>query len=232
MKCLIVGDIHGNFLDLIKLIKSKNVEAVIQVGDFGYWPGTPGWQEKKSIFEKIDIPIYWCDGNHENHKVIREKSSLTPEKTVELLNNCFYVKRGSLLKLNETKVLFMGGANSIDKGVRTLGIDYFPEETISWADFENIQDERPDIIISHTCPNEFVGDLQKKIHDSQGLNITLDGDPSRKALSVLLDQFNPKLWFFGHWHTFVQKVHNNTLWTCLSTNNNRYLDPWFLEIEI
>ncbi len=234
MKCLIVGDIHGNFLPFINIIEAKKPDIVIQVGDFGYWPGTPGWQEKKKIFESIKVPIYWCDGNHENHKIIKEKcDNLAPgETTIELLPNCFYVKRGSLLNINNTKILFMGGANSIDKNQRTLGFDYFTEEIISSLDFDNITDERPNIIISHTCPNEFVSDLQKRIYETQGMRITLDNDPSRKALSILLEKFNPELWFFGHWHTFVQKVYNNTLWSCISMNTNTQLDPWYIEIEI
>ena len=126
MKIMVVGDVHG---------------------DWGYWPKYHG----KSIFhnnwsmtwdnygvKNPDTDIYWCDGNHEDHWTLAAWD---------------YMKRGSTLELPDGRtVLFMGGANSIDRKYRRLGDDWFPEELITQRQVMELPKVNVDIIISHTCP--------------------------------------------------------------------------------
>ena len=102
-------------------------------------------------------------------------------------------------------VLFMGGANSIDKQYRKIGVDWFPEEIISQKDIMNLPDCKVDIVISHTCPEEF---SMSTLYD--------DNDPSRKALSYVLDKYHPSLWYFGHFHQNKTGYTNSCRWTCLN----------------
>ena len=201
MKIFMIGDVHGRFGDLNTLINNKHPDMVICCGDFGYWPGVKGL-----TFEDIkpqDSKILWCDGNHENHWALKERVS------DEIVKNVVYMPRGSVYTLPDGRtILFMGGADSIDKGFRTLGIDWFPEEVIRQKDVENLPDTKIDIVVSHTCPLELVSEMIK----GRDKNV----EPSNHALSYVFNKYNPDLWYFGHWHYYKETYLRDTKFTALS----------------
>lgn len=174
-----VGDVHGDWKSLTLVIDHYRPDAVIQVGDFGYWPNCQTiWPPPK-----FDAPIYFCDGNHEDHW------SLASRKSNEVAPNVFYQPRGSVKDILGKKFLFFGGASSIDKNRRTLGIDWFPEEVASISDLYNLEDtEGVKIVISHTAPS-FLTVLPNDTND-----------PTRQILDEVFEKVNPKKWFFGHYH--------------------------------
>ena len=204
MKILIVGDVHGYFGRLNTLINDKKPDLVICCGDFGYWPGIEGIS-----FDDIkpqDSKILWCDGNHENHWAIRDR------ETDEIVKNVVYMPRGSTYTLDDGRtILFMGGADSIDKGWRKLGYDWFPEEVIRYKDTENLPDIKIDIVISHTCPLELVSEMANVIRDRYK-----KVEPSNHALSYVFDKYNPDLWYYGHWHMYKEIYLRDTKFTALS----------------
>lgn len=203
MKVLIVGDIHAEFGALNKLINQKNPDLVLSCGDFGYWPNF------KNISQLSDIKlgkskIMWCDGNHENFWELKKRES------DEIVPNVIYMPRGSTYDLPDgRRIMFFGGADSIDKNYRTLGIDWFPEEIITQKDIYDLPDKKIDIFITHTCSNEI---KNKLLH----LNPLKINDPSNDALSYLWNKYRPSMWFFGHWHNFVQGNYEKTRWWALS----------------
>jgi len=222
MKIIVCGDVHGCWGFLNELIKKEDPNIILQCGDFGYWPS---FDMKMAVdnpapyiratykfngIENDKTKIYWCDGNHE------EFSKLNVIKNNETHPNVFYMKRGATLTLPDGRVvLFMGGAESIDKHYRIQGLDWFPEELITQKDVYNLPDIKVDIIISHTCPTEF------NIYD--GLMLKCN-DPSRKALSTLLEKYNPSLWYFAHWHIYAEGSYKDTKWFCLNMSGE---DNWW-----
>lgn len=212
MKIMVVGDVHGEWGKLNDIINSHKPNMILQCGDWGFWPRYHGrsilHNNRPRIYENYGVKnpntdIYWCDGNHEDHW------SLAQLETNEIQPRVFYMKRGSTLELPDgRRVLFMGGANSIDKKQRTLGDDWFPDEVITQRQVMELPDVKIDIVISHTCPEEFLPKLEINGFD--------DNDPSRKALSYILDRYHPSMWFFGHWHRFKQGYTARCKWTALN----------------
>ena len=203
MKVLVLGDLHNEFKELNKLISKKRPDIVICCGDFGYWPKWSG-ALKLSDIKPQGAKIYWIDGNHDDHWSIRDREKDELEKDI------IYMPRGSTMKLDDGRnILFMGGAYSIDKHLRTEGWDWFREETISYADMENLPDEEVDIFITHTCPEELVLDLLSK-YPEKGL------EPSNRALTELRKIYKPDLWIFGHWHHYREGTLFGTKWYALS----------------
>lgn len=209
MKTLIIGDLHANFGLLNLLLKKEEPELVLSTGDFGYWPDFLGeWHTdpitgKQKIFQMYlenKCPIYFCDGNHEDH------TALLNLKSNEIMPNIFYMKRGSTLTINNINILFIGGAFSIDRTYRIPQKTWFIEETIQQKDILNLPDMKIDMIISHTAPREFV-----VINDKD----EFAKDPSRDALSYVLNKYNPELWNFSHWHKYMNGKYHRTHWTCL-----------------
>jgi len=202
MKILVTGDIHADFSMLNKLINRKRPELVICAGDFGYWPKFERYSF--SDIKPQGATILWIDGNHEDHWSLRDR------ETDELAPNVIYKPRGSTHTLDDgRKILFMGGAESIDKDLRVLGRDWFPEEVIRGCDMYNLPEEKIDIIISHTCPLELVDTMIQYYPEKRG-------EPSNKALTELWKIYEPSLWIFGHWHYYKEGMMGNTKWYSLS----------------
>lgn len=212
MLILVVGDIHADWGKLNALINDKSPDIVLQCGDFGYWPSmevtksTPYGKQNSWILNGVKPQksiVYWCDGNHEEHPHLVQDALIH-----EMYQGVNFCSRGSVLRLPDGRnVLFIGGADSIDKDYRILGKDWFPEENISYPQFEMTMaiEDKIDIVISHTCPGAF------NVHGSDGKY----HDSNRIALDAILHKYKPDLWFFGHWHKYQQGIYNNTRWTCL-----------------
>jgi len=218
---IVTGDIHGDWSALNKLINHKKPKIVLQTGDFGYFPrlieirqhGIISLIERNKVNDPLllkqrkypKLPqgskLYFCDGNHEDHE------SLGLATSNEVYPNVFHMKRGSTITLPDGRiVLFMGGAESLDKDSRIQGRDWFPEEEIKDSDIRNLDLNRKiDIVISHTCPMEF------DVYDFGGK----ERDSSRLALSYILEIFRPSLWYFGHWHIYKTGFVKNCRWTVL-----------------
>jgi len=208
---LIVGDVHGDFGTLNQLMNKKKPKIVLQCGDFGYWPRFRDFRLKAPLPPE-GCKLYWCDGNHEDFEVLYRR------ETDELWPGVIYKPRGSVLTLPDGRnILFMGGAQSIDKESRTNRISWFEEEEICQRDINNLPDVHIDIVISHTCPVEF-----DKVDKWVSLNKqflpeynTKVGDWSRKALSFVLEKYRPQKWYYGHWHTHLTDVYEGCEWMCL-----------------
>lgn len=211
-KILIVGDLHGDWGKLNALLTKKQPDIVLQCGDFGWWPKMEVSKQVLYGQQKIwklkgikpgNAKIYFCDGNHEEHPLLTQDALIH-----EMYDNVYHASRGSVLKLpNGLNVLFIGGADSIDKNQRTIGHDWFGEENISYDQFEMAMaiEERIDIVISHTCPGLFeVIGSEGKVYDS-----------NRIALNQILNKYKPTLWYFGHWHKSMEGKYNDTYWRCL-----------------
>lgn len=224
-KDYVVGDVHGEFGKLNTFINKKQPRTVFACGDFGWWPGHDFGDIKAG-----KTKIYFCDGNHENHDDLDRIRKLHPfaeslHTPIEVLPNVFYCPRGTVLYHEGKKILFMGGAYSIDKMWRTPGYDWFPQEQISWRDLDTIEDVgKVDIVISHTCPESFLPAIISKL---PGGFWEKKNDPSTSYLEWVLEKCRPEEWFFGHWHQQCYGYAKGCHWTALHFIRRT---GWFTEL--
>jgi hypothetical protein len=224
---VVMGDIHGDFGGLNTFINKHQPGVVLQCGDFGYFPHmtqthldalgdiTP---VRMGEVKTKNTHVHWCDGNHEDHEALLALDDL------EVFPGVFYQPRGSTLVLPDGRtVLFVGGADSVDKGYRTRGVDWFPEELITHADINRLPDPKAvniDIVVSHTCPVEFI--QHSKIAEMTHFAGKVD-DPSCRVLSHVLQVYQPSLWYFGHWHVYDTGYVLGCRWTALDMSwSERY----------
>lgn len=206
MDILVTGDVHGAFKRLNALINKykHRLDLIICCGDFGYWPSH---SDGHMSIKTYGIPLLWCDGNHEDHWALQDRTSN------EIVKDVFYMPRGSTYNLKDGRtIMFIGGADSIDKEYRTLGIDWFPDEVITQKDLMNLPDIKVDIFITHTCPLE--------IHHILARHYEKEKEPSNHALSSLWQIYKPDLWIFGHWHYYHEGKIGDTKWYALSCVNS------------
>ncbi len=200
MRIAIVGDVHGDF-ERLRAVEALGPDLVIQCGDLGFWPRWPTVGPELEAFTP-QVPIRFCDGNHEDLETLfAQRVPGEPPRAHEVKPGLFWQDRGSTMTLPDGRVvLFVGGAESIDAGERTNGLDWFAnEERLYKDDLDRLPDVHVDIVVSHTCPESFriFDQLPYKIRE---LNRRKFRDISMESLDRVLERYRPSLWFFGHWH--------------------------------
>jgi len=212
----VTGDTHIPY-DIKKLSSKmfpegkglKKDDYLIQLGDFGLlWSNKPDSTEKywtKWLNEKPWTTLF-IDGNHENH----DRLNRLPE--VEMFNgtvgkvsdSIYHLKRGQVYEICGKTFFTMGGALSIDKEHRTLGISWWREERPSHLEmdnaFENLDryDNKVDFMISHTLPKSFMGEFKFPIWQGAKWH-----DYTCDFLEEIHQRIEYEKGYCGHWHRDV-----------------------------
>ena len=202
----ITAVIHGSVDKYIRHVESADFS--IQLGDFSTEAGA--YQK----FAQACSPARhkFLGGNHENYSEYDESLSALGHFGARSLGNiAFYFIRGAY-SLNYNNLL----SQQLETGLQK----YWIEEQLSFdgleAAVEDYTNSQPQLMLSHTCPDEvaklcgFPSMLRKFRRDPDTFTTN-----TQLALQKCFDQWQPKVWVFGHFHTnWAQKV-NNTLFICL-----------------
>ena len=221
LKIYVLGDVHGEWGELNKLINTKHPDIILQCGDFGFWP-----HMFDITIKNYNTKIYWLPGNHENWDILLHDWDHTLLKNREILPNIYYMRRNDILELNGKNILFFGGGDSIDKMYRRLSIGPWDEHASYWTqeipterDLDSLPMINVDMVLSHTCPQYFKlkTDRYDKIHD-----------PTRKMLDIVYDRYQPRNWYFAHWHTYISGVYKDCNYVGL---NREGTNLWYRDIS-
>jgi predicted phosphodiesterase len=226
MKILILGDTHGDWghlnITLARALQAHpDITHVIQCGDFGY-----GWDDKphkltrayltdeQIAYYKENVKFYWLDGNHENFdRLDIDGGSLQPDWK--------YMSRGSVLEIEQYRLLFCGGATSADKEARHPHISWWPQEDITYGQirktFETV-DGPIDAIFSHDHPASIPYCYER--YNS------IVGHGNRSLLNELREHYQPRFWFFGHHHLGAKGEQGGMEWTCCPIIEDRSYTIW------
>lgn len=214
-RIFVVGDTHGEMeIDKISTTnfpQQKNLtkdDYLIVLGDWGlvfnpietkserYWKD---WQNKKN-FTSIIVP-----GNHENYDRIEKLPTVSKFGGVvkQVTESIFILERGAIYTIGGKIFWTLGGAESIDQYRRTLGISYWKQEIPSQVEFEagfdclTQIDNKVDYIITHTCPQSLVLELESKNFLSR---CGKSKDPTCMYLEEIYKIVDYKHWYCGHMH--------------------------------
>lgn len=159
MKLYILGDVHGEFEFLPTILKDVPDDGqIIQIGDFGvYREYKDRWNKIAAQLDRFEKPIWFIDGNHEEFPLFYDPDQIEPYK-VPGWDRLMWIPRGLVLEIEGRRIGFMGGAASPDRYHRTEGLDWWPQEAISYGEFERMmQNEGPiDFLITHSPPQRIV----------------------------------------------------------------------------
>lgn len=196
-KILLLGDTHANRMTMHLALTHANyirADAIIQVGDFGYWPRMSGGnhflKETSKKAKHLDIPVYWVDGNHEDFEELHKNFGQYSDKPVKIRDHVYWMPRGCVVEWEGVRIMGFGGGASIDRATRTLGHSWFLEEMITDEDVERTQPV--DIIISHDAP--FL-----PIRHAVAIE---DSEFCRQQMRRVVNKCQPELLVHGHYHVY------------------------------
>jgi hypothetical protein len=205
-RVLCVGDTHGNSAwwgrFVAPLADHVGADAIVQVGDFGFWPGRWDGDAFLDQVRSSRVPVLFLDGNHEDHPALRAATGYPRRIPCNLGGNLWYLPRGSRLRIAGADAVAVGGARSIDRALRRPGVDWFWEEALDDEDLASLGTERADILLSHDAP---AGWAIPGLAPDAALPLAWRGErpaceEHRARLRQALEVVRPELVIHGHYH--------------------------------
>ena len=184
----IIGDVHGEIEQYKALI--KGCSESIQIGDMGC-----GFVEIPDIQTGWNR---WFRGNHDNPELSRKHPNYLGEWGTTK-NDIFYA----------------AGAYSIDRHLRTAGINWWPDEQLSRDVLEEVKasylEKKPEIVLTHACPEKI-----KQMVLLKGFGKFANIQTwTETYFQEMFEGHQPKLWVFGHLHIPFDAVVEGTRFVCL-----------------
>lgn len=229
MKLLIHGDLHGdaNAQGAANVVspdaaRKKNAASIIavdnavkhgcqfiiQVGDFGLWPGWFGFvylDRLNAALIEANVRLIWCDGNHEDFDQLERFVKYNPTNQrgqVFIRSNILYSPRGTQWVLDNKRFMTVGGAVSVDREWRK------PHE--SWWEQEQITDVQMQGIINNARARRergkpevdylFTHDCHPHTPFKNRLKPDFDSVVHRDKIKAIVDEVRPRMWWHGHMH--------------------------------
>jgi predicted phosphodiesterase len=234
-RILFAGDIHADRSHLeylFRVAKRFDVDVLFALGDFGYWPRNAGGQRflkgAVKLTEDSGIPLYWIDGNHEDHWALGNltrgvRGAFIPTKVPYYdhhdNSNLLYVPRGHSWTWDGVSFMAMGGAYSVDKPSRTMGQDWFPEESLSDDDVAYGKAVgKVDVMVTHDVSS--VAPILEKLLLMKGRSYKLipEADANRRALEEIRLAVRPDVMVHGHYHVDYKEIVDGTIFRGLDCN--------------
>lgn len=194
---LIIGDVHASqtndkfdrYQSILELY--PNAKS-IQVGDFGFQ-----WAHRKHLKEIDNTKHKINFGNHDCTDYLHELHST-----------------GNYTYLPDWNLCTFRGASSIDRSNRLEGVTWWHDEEMSYAELQDgidfIITMKPDIIVSHDIPQSVLRNMFDHFPETSR---------TRQALDILFNEYQPKFWFFGHYHQNKILTVNKCVFQCIAELN-------------
>lgn len=226
-KVYFLGDIHGNFSFLTSHLKKGqfNDAHIIQVGDFGVGFNRGEESRQLTILNEVceagNIKLYVIRGNHD------DPSYFTGLFTQ--YNNILFIKDNTFLQLNGLTYFFSGGAISIDRCIRKVGINYWANEGVD-INFNSLESDllkypKIDIVVTHSSPSfAFPTQYDQIVHTYMRRDSSLDKElrAERALITKLYDLLlsrNIHHWIYGHFHArHEETTHTGVHFVALNIN--------------
>lgn len=213
MKILVLGDIHSNLHQAESAISKAHIhgiETILQLGDFGIWPGPSGARFRKrldKILGHFSVHMYFVDGNHEDFPQLYA-FKMNPDGTRRVGENITHLPRGHRWEWDGVSFLAMGGAHSVDRPWRVPGQTWWSEETITEADIHralDVDDPYADVMVCHDSPT----DAPNSVVDRNDGHLYFTREElllatrHRAVLQAVVDVVNPRRLWHGHYHELM-----------------------------
>jgi predicted phosphodiesterase len=223
-RMLVLGDTHGN-LEILqgacRFAKRNDCDRIVQVGDWGYVsPGKKG-NRLNAVSHKVrefGLQMFFLDGNHEWYGKMEELGmDLDATEMVEIAEAVTYLPRGLTWEWDGVTFMSLGGAYSIDQDGLSKWFDYWPQETLTYAQGQRAIDAgHVDVMLTHDAPDgirvldEMLDRSSDHWRDLMGAKWHFKHRPQslahRKFLRAVTDEVQPRVLIHGHYHWRYEDV--------------------------
>jgi hypothetical protein len=212
------------------------LQHILQVGDFGYWPRQSQWHHALGQFlADRGVLMHFADGNHEDHEALNmlhaEQGGVKQVSIDPDTHSIWHWRRGSIgIFDNDVKIMFFGGAASVDRKMRTPGFDWFSEELPTWGDYENAmasmeEHGQPDFVVAHDTPNFAPPQYDRHQQTIWPQEDIVASQHVRMMLTRVCEEALPTVWFAGHHHKRETQTLHGTTFEVLACDGMPF-DEW------
>jgi predicted phosphodiesterase len=202
-----IGDIHGDFQKLQQLVKPFTDTVFIILGDSGFgFPDTKEDKIKKMLkanfnvfLEKRNLYLLFIRGNHDDPSYFSKLYDRFTDRFV-------LVPDYTLITVNNTNILCIGGAVSVDRRFRKVDSSYWYNEEMHYFENYLYKDIGVDIIAAHTVDKSILSyclpvmpEWLKKSYQVDK-KLKLDSIRESEICQNLYLYYKPKVWIHGHYH--------------------------------
>lgn len=200
---IFIGDVHGKTGEYCHLLQRYPDKPTLQLGDMGLG------------FKSVGLPPPGMSLPEGDHKFIRGNHD-SPQKCQAHRNYA-----GEFGYWPESGIFYLGGAWSIDRAFRTEGVSWWPDEELSFEQFDEAIEiyaaSKPRIVATHECPeranNILLGDLMGSYFVAKG---EYHKTRTAQALQEMFNIWRPDHWVFGHYHVTKDFPILGTQFHCLA----------------
>lgn len=202
----VIGDVHGQPCIPAYLKRAKKAEYSLQLGDLA-------GHNYKFLNELDPLHHKVIAGNHEVFNAgsdwyfrnIDHFLGDFGQWTIPNFQDMFYVRGGMSLNKKEKEAR---GVWSIEE---ELGVPKLQEAIELYAFL------RPEFVVTHECPLSIVQHVANPMTSHNlGFAHSIIRTKTNQALDAMLEIHQPKIWIFGHYHTYMSKHIDGTHFICLN----------------
>ena len=216
-RIMVAGDWHGNeewAVSVIRrvplLLAGESQRIVLHLGDFGIWPDQAG----KDYLSRVSVALaeagaelWFVDGNHEDFSQLDKlDENPGPDGRVMVVPRVMHLLRGYRWSWHGLTWLACGGAVSLDRAVRTEGVDWWPEEEITTGQEVAISSGgHADVMVCHDCPSGVAHTFAHPPPEWAAEDLARN-DAHRRRLQRIVDSVMPAYLMHGHLHRAYQRT--------------------------
>lgn len=212
-------------------------KSIVQLGDFGFTFDLPFVRRVQGALEKYGARLYFVRGNHDSTDVLRDLDAsdslavagdpFAEPRALTDLEDCriFHLPDGMRFRLGDETVLAMGGAGSIDRGMRVPGYSWWEDERTDPEVARAAADAgRADILIAHDVPSGVGFPMDPRFghyFETRDTGVLRWCDESAEVLDALAEAVQPRLIVHGHHHRRLDLARRSEGRTALSVGLSR-----------
>jgi DNA repair exonuclease SbcCD nuclease subunit len=216
---IFLGDHHGNWNELFYLIRIKNLDncSIISVGDLGI-----GFKRISTLeidlcknlneeFKNRNINFYGIRGNHDNPIYFKGNDKICFE-------NFELIEDYSIMNYGNKIIQLIGGAVSIDRTGRRVGISYWEDEGLV---FDKNKCQKVDILVTHTAPSWcFPQQFNEMVYGwaREDAYLLEDLTDERSVMDEIFKLCKPHYHVYGHFHDSWAEIVNGCKHNLLNIN--------------
>lgn len=208
----IIGDVHGNFDALARIIdRHRDIPFWLCVGDVASQSGA---------YPAPQAPVYFIQGNNESFDRLAAFRS-----GAESILNLHFIPNGTAVKVDGLKVAGVGGTFAptwYDTAAAALPVKgkddkrrHFVREEVDAAK----RLRHVDVLLTHEAPKPFWIDLPSSTTPARKWR----RDVGKEQITEVADALKPKLHCFGHHHTHAFFDREGVPTVCVDRVNRSYL---------